>query len=627
MKKIVLLVFILVINNLVFGQTDSLINVLKKHPTLNDTVRLNTLFYLVDSENDIKIWPKYNLELKNSIEDLLKSTQKLQKPKDWYIKKLVTCLQYEGENYQQLAANNKLALTCFYRMLSLSQKINYKKGIATSYNNIGVLKTGQKEYQEAVKYFIKYVTIQKELKKDKELGIGLNNIGYNYYLDNKNELALKYFNESLKIRKKIKEPSYVLVLGNIGNVYIKQNNLEQALSYYNESLRELKINGRDFFSLYDGQMTVNLTAIAKIKNLQNKNSEALKYALESKEVALKTQNLKYLQSVDEVLYKIYESTNKHKEALENYKNYITLRDSVTNEENKSEILKAEFKYEAEKKEAKIKQLSQAKTITELENKRQKTTLFLLIFGVFSAIITSFLLFKRFKSKKQTELLKSEIEKTSAEKKASESELKALKSQMNPHFIFNALNSIQEQFMFGDKLVANEQMGNFTALTRQILSVSGKKKISVATEVAILTKYLELEKMRFETDFYYSISIDDRVDDEYIQLPPMLIQPFVENSIKHGLLHKTGTKNLTITFGLDTEQTFLICTIQDNGIGREKAAVIKSKNTHESFSTASVAQRLQILNDTETEDVLQYEDLMDENGIAIGTKATLKISIS
>ena len=627
MKKIVLLVFILVINNLVFGQTDSLINVLKKHPTLNDTVRLNTLFYLVDSENDIKIWPKYNLELKNSIEDLLKSTQKLQKPKDWYIKKLVTCLQYEGENYQQLAANNKLALSCFYRMLSLSQKINYKKGIATSYNNIGILKTGQKEYQEAVKYFLKYVTIQKELKKDKELGIGLNNIGYNYYLDNKNELALKYFNESLKIRKKIKEPSYVLVLGNIGNVYIKQNNLEQALSYYNESLRELKINGRDFFSLYDGQMTVNLTAIAKIKNLQNKNSEALKYALESKEVALKTQNLKYLQSVDEVLYKIYEATNKHKEALENYKNYITLRDSVTNEENKSEILKAEFKYESEKKEAKIKQLSQAKTITELENKRQKTTLFLLIFGVFSAIITSFLLFKRFKSKKQTELLKSEIEKTSAEKKASESELKALKSQMNPHFIFNALNSIQEQFMFGDKLVANEQMGNFTALTRQILSVSGKKKISVATEVAILTKYLELEKMRFETDFYYSISIDDRVDDEYIQLPPMLIQPFVENSIKHGLLHKTGTKNLTITFALDTEQTFLICTIQDNGIGREKAAVIKSKNTHESFSTASVAQRLQILNDTETEDVLQYEDLMDENGIAIGTKATLKISIS
>ena len=447
MKKFVF-IFLLFANNLIFSQTDSLIKVLKKHPTINDTVRLNTLFYLVDSESDIKIWPKYNLELKNSLETLLKSGQKLQKPKDWYVKKLVTCLQYQGENYQQIEANNKLALECFYKMLSLSQKINYKKGIATSYNNMGILKTGQKEYQEATMYFLKYVAIQRELKKDKELGIGLNNIGYNYYLDNKNDLALKYFNESMEIRRKLKEPSYVLVLGNIGNVYIKQENYNKALDYYEKSLSELIKMGKKSIGNYDGQMTVNLTAIAKIKNLQNKNGEALKFALESKKIALTTQNLKYLLSVNEILYKIYDATNRPKKALENYKNFITLRDSVTNEENKSDILKAEFKYESEKKEAQIKQLSQAKKITDLENKRQKTTVLFLIFGVFSILITGFLLFKRFKTKKQNELLRIQIEETQktaeAEKNAVQSELKALKSQMNPHFIFNALNSIQEQ---------------------------------------------------------------------------------------------------------------------------------------------------------------------------------------
>lgn len=194
--------------------------------------------------------------------------------------------------------------------------------------------------------------------------------------------------------------------------------------------------------------------------------------------------------------------------------------------------------------------------------------------------------------------------------------------MNPHFIFNALNSIQEQFMYGNKVIANEQMGNFTSLTRQILTVSGKKKIPLSTEVDILNKYLELEKMRFDNDFTYSISIDDTIDDEYTEIPPMLIQPFVENSIKHGLLHKEGNKTLSIHFSLDADEEFLICTIEDNGIGRKKSEAIKTKNNHNSFSTESVAQRLQLINNTN--DSMRYFDLIDKNGQATGTKVILKI---
>ena len=178
-------------------------------------------------------------------------------------------------------------------------------------------------------------------------------------------------------------------------------------------------------------------------------------------------------------------------------------------------------------------------------------------------------------------------------------------------------------MYGDKTLANEQMGNFTYLTRQILTVSGKKKINLATEVEILTKYLELEKMRFAEGFDYSISLSENIDEDYHQIPPMLIQPFVENSIKHGLLHKAGDKKLSVKFALDGAEENLVCVVEDNGVGRAKSAEIKSKQVqqHESFSTSATAERLKLLSQSATiKDFVVYEDKPE------GTKVTLFIPL-
>jgi two-component system, LytTR family, sensor kinase len=247
-------------------------------------------------------------------------------------------------------------------------------------------------------------------------------------------------------------------------------------------------------------------------------------------------------------------------------------------------------------------------------------------------LLAYFLFSRYKTKKQNELLLVELEQTqktiTAERKAAESELKALKSQMNPHFIFNALNSIQEQFMYGDKFKANDQMGNFTYLTRKILDVSGKKLITLATEVEILDKYLSLEKMRFGDEFVYTISLSDTLDEDYNQIPPMLIQPFAENSIKHGLLHRVGAKRLDIHFDLDEAEAYLICTITDNGVGRDKSALIKAKNPnqHQSFSTQSINERLAILSTDPSKELVQYTDLYDAQGEPIGTKVQVYIPL-
>lgn len=211
----------------------------------------------------------------------------------------------------------------------------------------------------------------------------------------------------------------------------------------------------------------------------------------------------------------------------------------------------------------------------------------------------------------------------------DSELAALKSQMNPHFIFNALNSIQELYTIGDKKIANEQMGNFSSLTRKILDVSGKQKITLAEEIEILTKYLELESMRFEMDFAYTVSFDEKIDEDYLQLPPMLIQPFVENSIKHGLLHKKGMKKLSISFEVNDAEDILLCTIIDNGIGRDASAQINKNRvaSHVSFASAATQKRLELLNkDKEKRVAVVFEDVIDEQQQIAGTKVILQIPL-
>lgn len=432
---------------------------------------------------------------------------------------------------------------------------------------------------------------------------------FQYYSDKgiKDALAVNYL-EGLTVFYRSKR-----------NFFINEKEIDSAQKYSDLNLKLIStIKTEPNFSLA-------LLDVSDIYKVKKQYQQAEQLGLNAFENMQKMGFNTNLQRAAQNLKEIYTLVNNSKKALFYAEIELKIIDSLSKINVENSAIKSLFAYETEKKEAEIKSLSQQKRISELENKRQKTTLLLLIFGIISALITSYLLFKRYKTKKQNELLKSEIEKTQAQSKATESELKALKSQMNPHFIFNALNSIQEQFMFGDKLVANEQMGNFTSLTRQILTVSGKKKIPVSLEIDILTKYLELEKMRFETDFEYSINCSENIDDEYVELPPMLIQPFVENSIKHGLLHKEGDKKIAVHFALNEDETYLICTVEDNGIGRKKAQEIKQKNIHNSFSTSSVAQRLQIINNDENENLI-YEDLEDENGNSLGTKVVLKIAM-
>ncbi|MBN8697229.1 MAG: histidine kinase [Bacteroidetes bacterium] len=205
-----------------------------------------------------------------------------------------------------------------------------------------------------------------------------------------------------------------------------------------------------------------------------------------------------------------------------------------------------------------------------------------------------------------------------------SQLTALKAQMNPHFMFNTLNSIQDLILKKDIKNTNYYLSKYGMLMRKILEISEKNEILLSEEIEILDNYLQLEKLRFGDDFEFHILKHEQVKADHVYVPPMVIQPFIENAIKHGLLHKKGLKTLKIEF--KTNETELICTIEDNGIGRKRSAEINKKyrTGHYSFATNATEKRIELLNSFSKK---QYRfEIIDkeEKGEPTGTKVNIHI---
>ena len=253
-------------------------------------------------------------------------------------------------------------------------------------------------------------------------------------------------------------------------------------------------------------------------------------------------------------------------------------------------------------------------------------LFLFGFGfVFFGLIYTFYKLQILKLEKRNQLL---LEKVNLEKNLNQSKLKAIKSQMNPHFFYNALNTIQSFILSNDKKQAVSYLSKFSNLTRTILEMTEKETISIAEEVKTLSLYLDIEKARFEEDFNYHILVDNEIDAENIKIPTMLLQPYVENAVKHGLLHKQGEKAVTIHFQKETEHIKI--SIDDNGIGRQKSTelnAIKNKN-HNSFATEAMQNRVNLLNQYNQKNIsIQYIDKTNLNNQPTGTSVVFEIPIT
>ena len=207
-----------------------------------------------------------------------------------------------------------------------------------------------------------------------------------------------------------------------------------------------------------------------------------------------------------------------------------------------------------------------------------------------------------------------------------SQLTALRSQMNPHFMFNVLNSVQGLIYSNQKSKASEYLGKFSDLMRKILEASDKKEITVEKEFELLDMYISLEKSRFDTDFEYKINLPTSIDLSQYVIPSMIIQPFVENAIKHGLMHKIGLKELKINGEIINEYWQFV--IDDNGVGRAKAEQInKSFKSHKSFATNAIGSRISLINKVSSSKIeIVIEDKMSNTKESLGTKITILIPV-
>jgi len=216
------------------------------------------------------------------------------------------------------------------------------------------------------------------------------------------------------------------------------------------------------------------------------------------------------------------------------------------------------------------------------------------------------------------------DKLDLQKEVSAKEISAKSAQMNPHFIFNSLNSIQHLILKNDKVSALTYLSKFGKLTRNVLESSHMATVTLAEEISLLKSYLELESLRFDNSFEYLIEIDQNIETENVEVPLMLIQPFVENALIHGLIgKKTGVKKLTLRFLKDDD--FYVIQIEDNGIGRHSLQNASGKIQQKSRGMEITEKRLKMLNTQEqNKNSVEIIDKYDSNGQPSGTKVIIRI---
>ncbi|MFN2440130.1 MAG: histidine kinase [Chitinophagaceae bacterium] len=435
--------------------------------------------------------------------------------------------------------------------------------------------------------------------------------------------ALYYYNKFDSAKAGVKDMRYFLV--SKGEYYLAKKEYFKALPYFQKGLiyhRQLN----DF-----NQTKRTLLDIAKCYAAIKNNDSAIKYAREGLAMALKTNSKPYIRNGYEILYSIYNRLHLTDSAYHYYQNYIALKEAVMNDQTRGKLAAYRFEH-------KITLLNKEKEIQQVKLVKESFFRKILIAGILGLLLLGFIIFRynvlKRRNEKQRmeyklEVQKLENEKTKAEfqKQTAELEMQALRAQMNPHFIFNSLNSINRFILQNNKAQASEYLTKFSRLVRLILQNSQASLISLESELEALDLYLDLEALRFNNHFDYKIFVSKDIDIDVLKVPPLIIQPYAENAIWHGMMHKEEKGNLEIA--VIQENNYLLFKITDDGIGRKQAAVFASKSAtrHKSMGLKITADRIAILQRSNGNELpVTINDLVNADGSAAGTEVILKIPV-
>ncbi len=511
------------------------------------------------------------------------------------------------------------ALGFFLKALPLSEEMNNKTGIANACTNIGIIYKNLSNYSKAVEYYQKALDQFKVLDNKQGMASVLSNIGTVYDLTGQPEKALEYYQKGITLNREIGNKRGIASdLVNMGIVYQGMSRFPEAHEYLTESLKLYEEAGdKNNLIVVLNSLGAVIADASKgdLRKININESERFTKALALENRALLL--AREIQATDEeyqvleTMSTTYEKKKDYAKALESHKKFIALRDSVINDEKKEEITRKEMQFEFDKKEAVTTATHKA------ELKQQQTVKYAVLGGAVILLIGALLSFIFYKRKKEAVVKKHEAE-LNAE--ISDTEMKALRAQMNPHFIFNSLNSISDYIAKNNIKEADNYLTKFAKLIRMILENSEKKEIPLADDLNALELYMQLESLRLNNKFSYEIITDNQIDKENTMVPPLLLQPFVENSIWHGIAKKEGKGKIVVL--ITKENQMIHCTVEDDGIGRSAAASMNEQvSPRKSLGMKITKSRIAILNR-----VKKSNASVELSDLSQGTKAQIKLPL-
>jgi tetratricopeptide (TPR) repeat protein len=443
-----------------------------------------------------------------------------------------------------------------------------QRRMSDAYRLLGLYYQSIKEFGKAVEANQQSYDIAASVSDSAKMAAALNHIAWYFYQMGNLDKSLEIYYKNIKFYDPRGNNDLANVYGNMGNIYRDWGRYPEAIGYYNKSI-----------------------------DLSRKNHDMYNLSWLYKDIS-----------------KLYERTGDYRQAYDNQVLGSIYSDSLMTANYQQHLASARAQYEADKTAKELELLS-----VRLQRNRILTWGLIGGFGLIASITVLFINRFRLKSKQKLEAMNHTI---------SELNQTNLRQQMNPHFIFNTLNSIQYYVFQNDKISSNNYMTKFASLIRKTLENSRNTEISIKEELDTLHLYLELEELRFKEKFNWTITVDEEIDTLAYKIPTMLIQPYVENAITHGLMNKENGKGY-LHVGLKLQNDQIICIIEDNGIGRVKAMEIRQQknNNHLSMGTNITESRLKLVNELYGKSMkVVYTDLVNESSEPAGTKVEINIPI-
>lgn len=549
--------------------------------------------------------------------------------------------------------------------ISISEELNYSTGYGFSLNALGAYYLRRGHIDSALASITEAISEFERIGENHNIYAAFNNLALVYKSSGDFDKAYETYVSMLnRLEGRPKTSSFAIIYFNIAALYEAQEDWEN-FEYWMTKMVELSDSLNFIPGVKEGSLGLAKTAIIKKQYDQalNRTSFVLNdattkgemaqiearafdlqgdvYALKGEyalsienyqrsiEVYTKINSTRYASVIYKKLSDVYISLENYEEAFSNSEMYHQLKDSLMSAEKVEIIEELQTKYETEKLKREIDS-AEIENLKLLQSNQRSRSLIIGAFGfVFFLTLFGGVLFRQRRLQQDAQLQMLELRESQkrllVEQEKRAAELKAVRAQLNPHFIFNLMNSVQEFMLKGKAEDANKALLLVSKLMRLTLKHSEQELIPLSSELELITTYLEAEKLRFGNKISYQINVDEEIETEFISIPPMLIQPYVENAIQHGLMHKEDPGEVQIQIKeLENEQLQIV--VNDDGIGRKAAGLINTTNPekHNRFSTKANEQR--ILNLSEQSNQKGSVSICDSKKDGTGTKVIIELPL-